>query len=431
MFLGIYFSMLALTKEYLRCHGSSIEINHSMCFLKSGKCMLEKDEQIIFFIFLLHLSQVALFFWQCINFCAEKFKLCAFCHINYEIKKRNVAQFGRAPGSGSGSPGFESLHSDILTNERFNMEYKLDNYKEVDEMEDLLEEDEGASDGILNTSIISNYMREISKYPVLTREQEVDLFKRYSEGDQLAREILINSNLRLVVSIVKKYVRISTEMEMMDVIQEGNLGLMRAIEDFDYTLGNKFSTYAIWRIRQAALRGLHNKGHMIRMPVYYQEKQYQIYCAKNKLIEQLHREPTTEELAIETGNSIKIVKEIEQNMEFRIVESLDIPVDPEKDDGGTFGDFVVDKKQNIEEIYEQKELKELLDKCMDCLTEKESEVLKMRFGFYGNPMTLETVGHHFGVTRERIRQIEGRSIRKLRNYKTRILLDGYRPGQRN
>lgn len=311
------------------------------------------------------------------------------------------------------------------------MEYTLDNYEETDETEDMLEEDEDVSDGIFNSSIISNYMQKIGKYPVLTREQEANLFKKYVEGDQTARETLINSNLRLVVSVIKNYINIPSEMEMMDIIQEGNLGLMKAVEEFDYTLGNKFSTYAIWWIRQSALRGLRDKGNMIRIPVHYQEKQYQIYRTKQKLIDKLHREPTVEELAAETGNSAKVIKEIEQNAKLRIVGSLDIPVDPDKDDGGTFGDFIADKKQNIEETYEQKELKELLFKCMDFLSEKEREVLKMRFGFYGAPMTLEMVGHHFGVTRERIRQIEGRSIRKLRNYKTRILLDGYRPGQRN
>ena len=126
------------------------------------------------------------------------------------------------------------------------MEYTLDDYEETDETEDMLEEDEDVSDGIFNSSIISNYMQKIGKYPVLTREQEANLFKKYVEGDQTARETLINSNLRLVVSVIKNYINIPSEMEMMDIIQEGNLGLMKAVEEFDYTLGNKFSTYAIW-----------------------------------------------------------------------------------------------------------------------------------------------------------------------------------------
>jgi len=142
----------------------------------------------------------------------------------------------------------------------------------------------------------------------------------------------------------------------------------------------------------------------------------------------MHREPTLEEISAETSMPLQLVKDSEANNKLRIVGSLDIPLDPEKDDGGTIGDFIADKSQNVEQEYEQKELKELLLKCMDFLSEKEREVLKMRFGFYGYPMTLEAVGNHFGVTRERIRQIEEKSLKKLRNYKTRMLLEEYHPG---
>lgn len=203
---------------------------------------------------------------------------------------------------------------------------------------------------------------------------------------------------------------------------------IKAIGEFDYTLGNKFSTYATWWIRQSTMRGIHDKGNAIRIPVHYQERQYQIYKAKLDLTKKMHREPTLEEISAETSMPLQLVKDSEANNKLRIVGSLDIPLDPEKDDGGTIGDFIADKSQNVEQEYEQKELKELLLKCMDFLSEKEREVLKMRFGFYGYPMTLEAVGNHFGVTRERIRQIEEKSLKKLRNYKTRMLLEEYHPG---
>lgn len=277
-------------------------------------------------------------------------------------------------------------------------------------------------------SIFSSYLKEIGRFPILTREEEICLFKRMHEGDELARERLIQCNLRLVVNVVKNFSNISSGMEMMDAVQEGNLGLMRALNDFDYTLGNKFSTYATFWIRQATLRGIHDKGYVIHIPVYYQERQYQLYRSKNDFVKNNHREPTEEELSKESGLSLKLIKEIEANQGMRIVGSLDVPLDIEKDDGGTLGDFISDDKINIEEIIEQKELRELLLKCLNKLSEKEQNVLKMRFGFEGDPMTLEEVGNRLGVTRERIRQIEAKSIRKLRNYKTYQLLEGYRPG---
>mgnify|MGYP000243818181 FL=1 len=218
------------------------------------------------------------------------------------------------------------------------------------------------------------------------------------------------------------------KMEIMDVIQEGNLGLMRALKDFDYTRGNKFSTYATFWIRQAALRGIHDKGYMIRIPIHYQEKQYQLYQTKEKLIKELHREPTLKEISSDTGISEKLLKEYEAQQGIRMVGSLDAPINLEKEESETFGDFIADTDQNIEEIAEQKELEELILQCLDNLTDKEKSVIKMRFGFNREePMTLEAVGNRLGVTRERIRQIEAKSIRKLRNYKTRLLLEDYIP----
>ena len=256
----------------------------------------------------------------------------------------------------------------------------------------------------------------------------MDLFQKMYAGDIAAKEKLIQCNLRLVVSVIKKYTNISSDMEIMDVIQEGNLGLMRALKDFDYTRGNKFSTYATFWIRQAALRGIHDKGYMIRIPIHYQEKQYQLYQTKEKLIKELHREPTLKEISSDTGISEKLLKEYEAQQGIRIVGSLDAPINLEKEESETFGDFIADTDQNIEEIAEQKELEELILQCLDNLTDKEKSVIKMRFGFNGEePMTLEAVGNQLGVTRERIRQIEAKSIRKLRNYKTRLLLEDYIP----
>ena len=276
--------------------------------------------------------------------------------------------------------------------------------------------------------MFSDYLKEIGQYPILTREDEVDLFQKMYAGDIAAKEKLIQCNLRLVVSVIKKYTNISSDMEIMDVIQEGNLGLMRALKDFDYTRGNKFSTYATFWIRQAALRGIHDKGYMIRIPIHYQEKQYQLYQTKEKLIKELHREPTLKEISSDTGISEKLLKEYEAQQGIRIVGSLDAPINLEKEESETFGDFIADTDQNIEEIAEQKELEELILQCLDNLTDKEKSVIKMRFGFNGEePMTLESVGNQLGVTRERIRQIEAKSIRKLRNYKTRLLLEDYIP----
>ena len=189
-----------------------------------------------------------------------------------------------------------------------------------------------------------------------------------------------------------------------------------------------YKDYATFWIRQAALRGIHDKGYMIRIPIHYQEKQYQLYQTKEKLIKELHREPTLKEISSDTGISEKLLKEYEAQQGIRIVGSLDAPINLEKEESETFGDFIADTDQNIEEIAEQKELEELILQCLDNLTDKEKSVIKMRFGFNGEePMTLEAVGNQLGVTRERIRQIEAKSIRKLRNYKTRLLLEDYIP----
>ena len=301
-------------------------------------------------------------------------------------------------------------------------------YINEDSMDCTLDNTFDINDRHMHTSIFSDYLKEIGQYPILTREDEVDLFQKMYAGDIAAKEKLIQCNLRLVVSVIKKYTNISSDMEIMDVIQEGNLGLMRALKDFDYTRGNKFSTYATFWIRQAALRGIHDKGYMIRIPIHYQEKQYQLYQTKEKLIKELHREPTLKEISSDTGISEKLLKEYEAQQGIRMVGSLDAPLNLEKEESETFGDFIADTDQNIEEIAEQKELEELILQCLDNLTDKEKNVIKMRFGFNGEePMTLEAVGNRLGVTRERIRQIEAKSIRKLRNYKTRLLLEDYIP----
>lgn len=208
------------------------------------------------------------------------------------------------------------------------MKYTIDEYEntELDEKADDIQWNDSDS------SVLTAYLKEISKYPVLSREQETALFKRLSEGNEDAREALINSNLKLVVSIIKNYIHIPSDMDMMDIIQEGNMGLIRAIGEFDYTLGNKFSTYATWWIRQSAMRGIHDKGNAIRIPVHYQERQYQIYKAKLDLTKKTHREPTLEEISAETSIPLQLVKDSEANNKLRIVGSLDIPLDPEKDD---------------------------------------------------------------------------------------------------
>ena len=255
------------------------------------------------------------------------------------------------------------------------------------------------------------YLKEIGQIKLLTAEEEVDLAQRVSEGDQDAKNKLTEANLRLVVSIAKKYS--GRGLHILDLIQEGNTGLIRAVDKFDWTKGNKFSTYATWWIRQAITRAIADQARTIRVPVHMVEVINKATRCNRKLVQELGREPTVEEIAAELG--LPVEKIIEANRTAADTLSLDTPVGDEEDT--SIGSFVEDERTpGPADATTNAMLAEALKEILDTLTEREADVLRMRFGMYdGRTHTLEEVGQIFGVTRERIRQIENKAIRKLRH----------------
>lgn len=255
------------------------------------------------------------------------------------------------------------------------------------------------------------YLKEIGQIDLLTAEEEVELAKRIAEGDAQAKEQLTTANLRLVVSIAKKYS--GRGLHILDLIQEGNTGLIRAVDKFDYTKGNKFSTYATWWIRQAITRAIADQARTIRVPVHMVEVINKATRCNRKLVQELGREPTMEEVAAELH--LPVEKIIEANRTAADTLSLDTPVGDEEDT--TIGSFVEDEHTpGPADATSDTMLAEALSNILDTLTRREAEVLRMRFGMYdGRTHTLEEVGQIFGVTRERIRQIENKAIRKLRH----------------
>ena len=255
------------------------------------------------------------------------------------------------------------------------------------------------------------YLKEIGQVKLLSAEEEVELAKRVAEGDQYAKNKLTEANLRLVVSIAKKYS--GRGLHILDLIQEGNTGLIRAVDKFDWTKGNKFSTYATWWIRQAITRAIADQARTIRVPVHMVEVINKATRCNRKLVQELGREPTVEEIAKELG--LPVEKIIEANRTAADTLSLDTPVGDEEDT--SIGSFVEDERTpGPADATSNALLAEALKEILDTLTEREADVLKMRFGMYdGRTHTLEEVGQIFGVTRERIRQIENKAIRKLRH----------------
>ena len=255
------------------------------------------------------------------------------------------------------------------------------------------------------------YLKEIGQIKLLSAEEEVDLAKRVSEGDQEAKNMLTEANLRLVVSIAKKYS--GRGLHILDLIQEGNTGLIRAVDKFDWTKGNKFSTYATWWIRQAITRAIADQARTIRVPVHMVEVINKATRCNRKLVQELGREPTVEEIAAELN--LPVEKIIEANRTAADTLSLDTPVGDEEDT--SIGSFVEDERTpGPADATSNALLAEALKEILDTLTEREADVLRMRFGMYdGRTHTLEEVGQIFGVTRERIRQIENKAIRKLRH----------------
>ena len=255
------------------------------------------------------------------------------------------------------------------------------------------------------------YLKEIGQVKLLSADEEVELAKRISEGDQEAKNKLTEANLRLVVSIAKKYS--GRGLHILDLIQEGNTGLIRAVDKFDWTKGNKFSTYATWWIRQAITRAIADQARTIRVPVHMVEVINKATRCNRKLVQELGREPTMEEIAAELG--LPVEKIIEANRTAADTLSLDTPVGDEEDT--SIGSFVEDERTPgpADATYNAL-LAEALKEILGTLTEREADVLRMRFGMYdGRTHTLEEVGQIFGVTRERIRQIENKAIRKLRH----------------
>jgi len=271
------------------------------------------------------------------------------------------------------------------------------------------------------TDSVRMYLREIGKIPLLVAKEEVELAKQIEKGSVEAKKKLIEANLRLVVSIAKKYV--GRGLSFLDLIQEGNQGLIRAVEKYDWRRGYKFSTYATWWIRQAITRAIADQARTIRIPVHMVETINKLIKTSRKLMQELGREPTPGEIGREMGLSAGKVREI-----LKIAQdttSLATPVGD--DEESTLGDFLVDtsQPQPLDQASKQL-LKENIEEVLSTLTDREAKVLKMRFGLdTQRPMTLEEVGREFGVTRERIRQIEAKALRKLKHHSRRKKLQDY------
>ncbi len=304
---------------------------------------------------------------------------------------------------------FEELGVNLL-NDDMEEEPNIEDLKEVEDLK-LDEVTETTYEGINIDDPVRMYLREIGRIPLLTFEQELDLAKRILAGDEDAKKELAESNLRLVVSIAKKYV--GRGMLFLDLIQEGNMGLIKAVEKFDYTKEFKFSTYATWWIRQAITRAIADQARTIRIPVHMVETINKLIRTSRHLLQQLGREPSPEEIAAEMEIPVEKVMEIQKIAQDPV--SLETPIGEEDD--SHLGDFIQDDDSPApHDSAAYTLLKEQLEEVMNTLTPREAKVLKLRFGLEdGKARTLEEVGREFEVTRERIRQIEAKALRKLRH----------------
>ena len=286
-------------------------------------------------------------------------------------------------------------------------EMDLDHEEEID----LEKIDLSAPEGVGTEDPVRMYLKEIGKIPLLSMEDEIELAKRIELGDEGAKKVLAEANLRLVVSIAKRYV--GRGMQFLDLIQEGNLGLIKAVEKFDYTKGFKFSTYATWWIRQAITRAIADQARTIRIPVHMVETINQLIRVSRQLLQELGREPQPEEIAARVDMPVERVREVLKISQEPV--SLETPIGEEED--SHLGDFIQDEHVMVPaEAAAFTLLHEQLMEVLDTLTEREQKVLKLRFGLEdGRPRTLEEVGREFNVTRERIRQIEAKALRKLRH----------------
>lgn len=295
----------------------------------------------------------------------------------------------------------EEIDPDLFLEEELDAEEELD-------LEHL---DLSVPEGISIEDPVRMYLKEIGKIPLLSTEEEIELAKRMELGDPEAKKCLAEANLRLVVSIAKRYV--GRGMQFLDLIQEGNLGLIKAVEKFDYTKGYKFSTYATWWIRQAITRSIADQARTIRIPVHMVETINRLIRTSRQLLQELGREPQPEEIADAMNLPVERVREIMKISQEPV--SLETPIGEEED--SHLGDFIQDEQVAVPaDAAAFTLLHEQLMEVLDSLTEREQKVLKLRFGLEdGRPRTLEEVGKEFNVTRERIRQIEAKSLRKLRH----------------
>ena len=284
---------------------------------------------------------------------------------------------------------------------------KMDDEEEIE----LDKIDLSVPEGVSIEDPVRMYLKEIGKVPLLSAEEEIELAKRMENGDQAAKKRLAEANLRLVVSIAKRYV--GRGMLFLDLIQEGNLGLIKAVEKFDYTKGYKFSTYATWWIRQAITRAIADQARTIRIPVHMVETINKLIRVSRQLLQELGREPTPEEIAEEMNMPVERVREILKISQEPV--SLETPIGEEED--SHLGDFIQDDNVPVPaDAAAFTLLKEQLVEVLSTLTEREQKVLRLRFGLDdGRARTLEEVGKEFSVTRERIRQIEAKALRKLRH----------------
>ena len=297
-------------------------------------------------------------------------------------------------------------HSDVPTEEELE---HLESEPLVDPSAPL--EDEAVYEHSKIDDPVRMYLKEIGKIPLLSQEEEQELAKRMAEGDAKARQRMVECNLRLVVSIAKRY--LGRGMLLLDLVQEGNLGLLKAVEKFDYTKGYKFSTYATWWIRQAITRAIADQARTIRIPVHMVETINRVIRTAHAMVQSLGREPTAEEIAAEMKMDVSKVEEVLKVAQEPV--SLENPIGEEED--SFLGDFIQDEKASQPaEAASYSMLREQLEQVLRTLTPREEQVLRLRFGLVdGKSHTLEEVGKEFDVTRERIRQIESKALRKLRH----------------
>jgi len=340
---------------------------------------------------------------------------------SFEERKKELVELGKKKGYITYEELAANLKGLDLDADSLDELYNAFNENNIAILSEEDEGDDGSSKLLLDDNALTKdltindpvrmYLKEIGQIKLLTLEEEGELADRITSGDEEAKNILAEANLRLVVSIAKRYV--GRGMLFLDLIQEGNIGLMKAVEKFDVTKGYKFSTYATWWIRQAITRAIADQARTIRVPVHMVETINKLARVQRQLTLELNREPSEEELAKKMGTSVEKVREIYKISQDPV--SLETPIGEEDD--SHLGDFIKDERNlSPEEFATNEMLKDEISQVLETLTEREEKVIRLRFGLEdGKPRTLEEVGQMFGVTRERIRQIEAKALRKLRH----------------